>query len=354
MPVPRSTRTSPSSRAWSATLLAVFVLLAAGLLPAAGAQAEENALTDFTRGSAARAWNAVNNGVMGGVSEGGAEVTDDGTLLFSGDLSLENNGGFASIRTRPTQLGLGGHDGVALRVRGDGRTYTFDLYPSERRRASSFRVDVPTTAGEWTERTVPFADFGFQSFGRRVPSGTLDPAGVVAMGFGLSDGTEGPFQLEIASVKAVNSGAGEDALGNLVEVATAAGGFGTLLAAVEAAGLFETLQNPDADLTVFAPTDEAFAALPEGTVASLLEPDNRDRLVEILTHHVVPGRLRVSRRVEPLGGGSLEMSAGAGPTVNDANIVSADIAASNGVLHVIDAVLLPRAPSRRPPERPAS
>ncbi len=132
---------------------------------------------------------------------------------------------------------------------------------------------------------------------------------------------------------------------DIVDTATEAGSFTTLLAAAEAAGLVETLKG-EGPLTVFAPTDEAFAALPEGTVESLLLPENKDQLANILTYHVVSGAvmstdLTDGMEAEAVNGGTLTIGTEGGVTVNGANVVTADIAASNGVIHVIDAVLLP-------------
>lgn len=130
----------------------------------------------------------------------------------------------------------------------------------------------------------------------------------------------------------------------ILETAAAAGGFSTLITALEAAGLVETLEG-DGPFTVFAPTDEAFAALPEGTVESLLE--DPEALSEILLYHVVPGEV-TSEQVVTLDSATTAQGTdltvtvdGETVMVDDATVVSADIAASNGVIHVIDAVLLP-------------
>jgi uncharacterized surface protein with fasciclin (FAS1) repeats len=132
---------------------------------------------------------------------------------------------------------------------------------------------------------------------------------------------------------------------NIVETAVGAGSFTTLVAAVEAAGLVETLSG-EGPFTVFAPTDDAFAALPEGTVESLLLPENRDQLVAILTYHVVPGAvmstdLSDGMTAATVNGAEITVDLDNGVMINDANVVTADIAASNGVIHVIDAVILP-------------
>lgn len=133
---------------------------------------------------------------------------------------------------------------------------------------------------------------------------------------------------------------------DIVAVATEAGDFTTLTAALEAADLVETLQG-EGPFTVFAPTDEAFAALPEGTLEDLLKPENKDVLVKVLTYHVVPGAVMStdleSGEVETiLEDATVEVTVSDdGVMVNDANVVTADIEASNGVIHVIDKVILP-------------
>lgn len=132
---------------------------------------------------------------------------------------------------------------------------------------------------------------------------------------------------------------------DIVDTAVAAGSFETLVAAVQAAGLVETLKG-EGPFTVFAPTDDAFAALPEGTVESLLMEENRDQLIAILTYHVVPGKVMSSdlsgeMMVGTVEGSEVTIDATSGVTINGANVVTADIEASNGVIHVIDAVILP-------------
>ena len=136
------------------------------------------------------------------------------------------------------------------------------------------------------------------------------------------------------------------AAGDIVDTAVSTGKFNTLVAAVKAAGLVETLKG-DGPFTVFAPTDEAFAKLPAGTVESLLKPENRDKLVKILTYHVVAGRVMAKDvagidSAKTVQGGSLKFKAWSGKVrVNDANVVMADVSASNGVIHVVDTVLMP-------------
>lgn len=133
---------------------------------------------------------------------------------------------------------------------------------------------------------------------------------------------------------------------DIVDTAIAAGSFQTLVAAVQAADLVDTLKG-DGPFTVFAPTDAAFAALPAGTVESLLLPENRDRLVAVLTYHVVPGKVMAADVVKlseaaTVNGASVAISANYGTVeVGRATVVQADVGASNGVIHVIDQVLLP-------------
>jgi len=133
---------------------------------------------------------------------------------------------------------------------------------------------------------------------------------------------------------------------DIVDTAAAAGDFTTLVAAVKAAGLVETLKGPG-PYTVFAPTDEAFAKLPAGTVEDLLKPENKDQLVAVLTYHVVPGKIMAAdiagkrAEVTTVQGSMLDVDATFGVMVDNAHVVAADIETSNGVIHVIDAVVLP-------------
>ena len=132
---------------------------------------------------------------------------------------------------------------------------------------------------------------------------------------------------------------------DIVDTAVNAGSFETLVAAVQAAGLVDTLKG-DGPFTVFAPTDEAFAALPEGTVEELLKPENKDQLTAILTYHVVPGKVMSSDLSDDMmattvQGTDVMIDLDNGVMVQDATVVSADIETSNGVIHVIDKVILP-------------
>jgi uncharacterized surface protein with fasciclin (FAS1) repeats len=132
--------------------------------------------------------------------------------------------------------------------------------------------------------------------------------------------------------------------GTIVDVAVGAGNFTTLVAAVTAAELVETLSG-EGPFTVFAPTDEAFAALPEGVLDALLLPENKATLVKILTYHVVSGMVMAAdvtdSDVATVEGQTIKLATMGGVTVNGATVVAADVMASNGVIHAIDAVILP-------------
>jgi len=142
------------------------------------------------------------------------------------------------------------------------------------------------------------------------------------------------------------TGKKEAATKDIVDTAVEAGSFKTLAAALKAGGLIEALKS-DGPFTVFAPTDEAFAKLPEGTVAELLKPENKDKLVAILKYHVVAGKVAAADVVKlesakTLNGQEVKINAKSGVQVNNAKVVKADIFTKNGVIHVIDTVLLPK------------
>lgn len=315
----------------------------------------EKTIASFGSDNSLNSWISVNDGVMGGVSKGGFKRSEKGTLLFTGELSLANNGGFASIRMKPGDLGLEGTSGVMIKARGDGRTYWVDLRVSGQMAASSYRAYLPTTSGEWKETLIPYANFKLQAVGRNLPSKQINPADVVSVGFTLSDKKEGPFSLEIENIKATAATTILDTKGSitLADVAKAAGQFKTLLAAAEAAGLLDALTG-DGPLTVLAPTDDAFAKLPEGTVESLLLSENRNQLVAILKNHVIAGSVTLAKALEageaaPLQGNAIAFRFENGRVmVGNAAMLKADIEASNGIIHVIDQVLLSETKANQP------
>jgi len=138
-----------------------------------------------------------------------------------------------------------------------------------------------------------------------------------------------------------------DVTHDIVDTAVAAGSFTTLVAAVTAAGLVETLKGPG-PFTVFAPTDEAFAALPAGTVDELVKPENKEKLTAILLHHVLPGAVKstdvAGKTMDSAtaGGTNVHVDGTDGVVVGGAKVVTADIACTNGVIHVVDSVILPK------------
>jgi uncharacterized surface protein with fasciclin (FAS1) repeats len=150
-----------------------------------------------------------------------------------------------------------------------------------------------------------------------------------------------------ASVMMISALAGSAKAADIVDTAVAAGSFKTLVAAVQAAGLVDTLKGPG-PFTVFAPTDEAFAKLPKGTLDDLLKPENKQKLAGILTYHVVAGKVMAKdvvklKTAKTVQGQSVTIKAGKnGVMVDGAKVVKTDIETSNGVIHVIDAVILPK------------
>lgn len=293
--------------------------------------------------------------VMGGISEGGFKLSDKASLVFSGKLSLENNGGFASIRMKPTKLDLGDTKGIAIEARGDGRTYWVDLRIKDQPSATSYRAYLPTTAGEWTVTKLSFDEFKLQAYGMGVPSKALDPELIHSVGFTIADKKAGAFNLEVKTVKAYSKENDEakKSDGDIVDVAKAAGSFHTLLAAAAAAGLDGALSG-DGPLTVLAPTDEAFKKLPAGVVEKLLLPENKEQLVAILKYHVIEGKVTLAKALEVREAATLEGSKipfrfeKGRVLVGAATLQTADINATNGIIHVIDEVLIPQTKPTEP------
>ena len=310
-------------------------------------------------------WQVVNDGVMGGLSKGNVEFTDDGTMRFFGDLSLDNNGGFSLVRSEAVDYNLSNDLGLLLRVRGDGRTYEARLESDARFRnwAVSFSGKFETTKGEWQQVKIPFSAFEGGFRGQSLPDKVLNPAQIKQIGIILAGQQAGPFELEVDWIRTYGKGQGDltereqtpddrpvasatSPKRNLIDTAVADGRFGTFKKALDAAGLtvFFQWDNP---LTVFAPTDEAFAKLPQGTLANLLKPENKSQLVEILSHHVSPGKHLLAAAladgsIEPVKGAPLAVTfSNAKVMINDAALIDADVECNDGVIHVIDSVLLP-------------
>ncbi len=195
-----------------ATRFHLTCLLAAGAwfwltLAVNADSASARTLFDFASPTNAPAWQVVNDDVMGGVSSSRFSVTN-GVAVFRGDLSRENNGGFASVRSLLTRLDLADCDAFLIRVRGDGHRYKFTTRADRSFDSPIYQASFPTKPGEWEEFRLPMKDF-VPTFRGRVLSGEppLEPTKVTSVGFLISDKQAGPFQLEVAWIK-VTSRAG--------------------------------------------------------------------------------------------------------------------------------------------------
>ncbi|MDX2036181.1 MAG: CIA30 family protein [Isosphaeraceae bacterium] len=189
----------------------VLIVVAWGALSGGAAAEGERMLFDFSKPESAKSWQPVNDGVMGGVSQGRFEITEQGTMKFLGTLSLENNGGFASVRTRRTALGLMSDDAITAKIKGDGREYLLNLYVPSGRTAYSYRAPIATKAGEWIEVRIPLRDLRATWFGRDLPNaGPVDGAKVDSIGLMLADKKPGPFALEVAWIKATANASAKD------------------------------------------------------------------------------------------------------------------------------------------------
>ena len=182
-------------------------VLALSMVTTAMAEDKLIPLFDFTEADAPKQWQTVNDGVMGGVSEGKFKITDAKTMEFFGTLSLANNGGFASVRTKVKKLSLEKDDTLVAKIRGDGRQYMLNLYPNKQRMAYSYRATVQTKKDEWIEVKVPLDKFEATSFGRIVKNaGLVKPEEINSLGFMLGDKKAGPFKIEIEWIKVERAG----------------------------------------------------------------------------------------------------------------------------------------------------
>jgi monofunctional biosynthetic peptidoglycan transglycosylase len=176
------------------TAAGLFVLMSS---PLSSQESRINKIID-TRSAGSGDWFIVNDGVMGGRSYSALENGDEGQAVFEGYLSLENNGGFASVRTGVPDSALAGASSVFLRVRGDGKRYQLRLRPRGRSREVAFAAGFDTTAGRWKTVELPLDSFEPTFRGYRPPGvGPLDPSQVVQVGIMITDKQEGPFRLEI-------------------------------------------------------------------------------------------------------------------------------------------------------------
>jgi len=151
---------------------------------------------EFDQQNDARRLRIVNDNVMGGRSSSQGSIAG-GALTFRGNISLRNNGGFASIRSSPASLGLDANKTLVLRVKGDGRRYKFNLYTPDRRTALSYQMEFGTIAGQWIEVRLPVQNFVAHSFGRPLQGVPLNPSQVQSVGILLGDKRAGPFQIDV-------------------------------------------------------------------------------------------------------------------------------------------------------------
>jgi NADH dehydrogenase [ubiquinone] 1 alpha subcomplex assembly factor 1 len=181
--------------------------LALLMVTTAMAEDTQQPLFDFTGADSTKDWQTVNDGVMGGVSEGEFKITDKKTMEFFGTLSLKNNGGFASVRTKAKKLGLEKGDTLVAKVKGDGREYHMNLSVPTFQIAYNYRAVFQTKKDEWIEVKLPLDKFEATSFGQVVKNaGQVKPTSVNGLGFMLSDKKAGPFNLEIESIKVERAG----------------------------------------------------------------------------------------------------------------------------------------------------
>ena len=181
----------------------VAFLLLMQLATVVRAEDNQTMLFDFSKPDSAEAWQTVNDGVMGGVSDGKVRIAEK-NLEFYGTLSLENNGGFASVRSKTAKMDLSKYDGLVFKVRGDGREYYLNVHVPTNQIAFSYRASFKTENDKWNEVTIPFKDLKATSFGRVVENGKpLNPSNVESVGFLLADKKAGPFKLEVSWIKGI-------------------------------------------------------------------------------------------------------------------------------------------------------
>jgi NADH dehydrogenase [ubiquinone] 1 alpha subcomplex assembly factor 1 len=323
---------------------------------------------DFSLEDAAR-FECVNDTVMGGRSASRLELLDGGTVRFSGDLSLENNGGFTSFRSRRSGYDLPESDGLEIRVKGDGRTYIFSVdlagVPIP---AGGYWQEFETEADRWQVIRLPYADFVPTSFGRQLPELISVTAGRIDdMAVFLADKRPGRFAIEFDSIATYSGDAvlasGDLAAGGAAGAASNAGAAGsaddarddsallpaecsTLLSLLQKTGLDAAVGELDG-FTLFAPTDEAFSKLPPSVVDALLQPRNADALKKVLLHHVVASPVTAWNaagldRAEVLDGGVVDIALDeSGLRVGGSLVVAADRLRGQGVIHLVDAVIVP-------------
>ena len=175
-------------RTFSNSIMRKVTLLGITIAQVSAVSAADRSITEFNPDENSKfGWRITNDGVMGGLSKGKVSFTDEGTMKFQGTLSLENNGGFSTVRSNTTSLDLSDAEGLAMRVKGDGRTYELRLTSDARYRSMgvSFKGEFPTTEGEWREVRVAFNDLKGSWRGRQLDDKVFNPSKVERMGMTL-------------------------------------------------------------------------------------------------------------------------------------------------------------------------
>ncbi len=330
----------PWTQAAAALLLVASQSVVAQAPAALTPRATPAANLEFATGI--KGWRTVLDGVMGGLSTGKIAQSEPGILKFTGELSLDNNGGFSQTQTSVPVGTFADQKGVVVRLRGDGRRYQFDVRCSNvRMMAGSFQLQFDTKPDTWLVLELPFQDFKLYSFGQLVRNpAKLRPENVESVGITLADKKAGSFAIEIDYIRPLGAATSAKSA-DLATVAEQAG-LTTLLTLAKASGLELA---PGQRYTLFAPTNAAFAQLPAEKVKFLTSPEGKTTLQQVLKHHVLAmtldsASLLARRRVQALSGQSIAVDADA-LTVGAAKILAADVAFDGGLVHVVDAVILP-------------
>jgi hypothetical protein len=164
---------------------------------------KELVIFDFTKASDLNQWRSINDTVMGGISESQLQLTKEGNVLFTGNVSLENNGGFASLQSKPSEYNFAGYEGIAIRLKGDGKRYKFSLKTNEYLDSTRYEAAFNTDKGAWTIVRIPFRTLVPTFRGKILTNEPpLDISKVKSFGLLISDKQKGPFRLEIAWIKA--------------------------------------------------------------------------------------------------------------------------------------------------------
>ena len=178
----------------------ILALFAASVIAHAD-EPTSKTLDDFDKTQTAGTWKSINDGVMGGLSKGGPKVSKQHNLVFKGDISLENNGGFSSIRTAGKTMDLSAYDGIEIKVKGDGRMYYLTTR-SNGRRMLAYWSPIQPPKDEWVVIRVPFDTFYATYFGKKLPALKLNTSKVTSIGFMLYDKKAGPFAIEAKYMRA--------------------------------------------------------------------------------------------------------------------------------------------------------